>query len=79
MALSIRDPNVEKLARKLAASRGTNMTRAIAAALEEALENEHKKIPLADKLKPLIDDFIAKHPVIRPPLTKEEMDEMWGQ
>jgi antitoxin VapB len=38
MALSIRNPNAEKLARELAAESGENITQAITHALEERLE-----------------------------------------
>ncbi len=79
MALSIRDPNVEKLARKLAASRGTNMTRAIEGALEEALKSDLDKVPMQDRVMKLVREFNKKYPSVRPPLTKDEIDDMWGQ
>jgi hypothetical protein len=79
MALSIRDPNVEKLARRLAVSRGTNMTRAIEGALAEALENDRRYEAMPDRVMRLVRDFNKTYPPVRPPLTKEEIDKMWGQ
>ena len=43
MALSIRDPKTDRLARELAALTGETMTEAIRTALEERLERERRQ------------------------------------
>jgi len=53
MALSIRNPKAEKLARELAAESGENITQAIIQALEERLQRlrgRSKAIDLAEEL-----------------------------
>jgi len=45
MALSIKNPEVDRLARELAEVTGENMTEAICKALEERLEKEKGKKP----------------------------------
>ena len=53
MALSIRNPKAEKLARELAAESGENITQAIIHALEERLQRlrgRSKAIDLAEEL-----------------------------
>jgi antitoxin VapB len=79
MGISIRDPQVAQLARELARLRKTNMTEAIAHALRNELERERNKRPLEDRLEDLANETMA---MARPgghALTKEEIDELWGQ
>ena len=79
MGISIRDPQVAQLARELARLRKTNMTEAIAHALRNELERERNKRPLEDRLEGLANETMA---MARPgghSLTKEEIDELWGQ
>lgn len=51
MALSIRDPRTDELARRLAERTGETLTEAVRRALEERLERERRRgSPLAERL-----------------------------
>ena len=77
MALHIRDDRALKLAKKLAARRGTTMTRAVVEALEGALAREQR--PLAERLAEIADDIKRLgDPKRGRPVTKQEIDELWG-
>jgi antitoxin VapB len=81
MGISIRDPEVGELARELARLRKTNMTEAIAHALRAELKRERRqdKRPLAERLEELADETLA---MARPGghvMTKDEIDDLWGQ
>jgi hypothetical protein len=79
MGISIRDPEVGELARELARLRKTNMTKAIAHALRSELKREREKRPLEDRLEDLANETVA---MARPGghiMTKDEIDELWGQ
>jgi hypothetical protein len=80
MALSIRNPRVEELARKLAVKRKTTMTDVIAKALEkdDKAESETDKRPLREKMRELAEDFKRKGKPGGHIMTKEEIDRMWG-
>ena len=79
MGISIRDPEVGALARELAALRSTNMTEAIAHALKEELRREREKVPLVERLGRLADETLAMAGPNRREVTKEEIDDLWGQ
>ncbi len=77
MALHIRDERAGKLAKKLAARRGTTMTQAVVEALQGALAREER--PLAERLAEIADDIKRKgDPKRGRPVTKQEIDELWG-
>ncbi len=79
MGISIRDPEVGRLARELARLRKTNMTEAIGHALRSELTRERAKRPLEDQLEDLANETLA---MARPGghvMTKDEIDELWGQ
>ncbi len=79
MGISIRDPEVGELARELARLRKTNMTEAIAHALRSELKRERGKRPLEERLEDLANETVA---MARPGghvMTKDEIDELWGQ
>jgi len=79
MGISIRDPEVGELARELARLRKTNMTEAIAHALRSELKRERDKRPLAERLEELADETLA---MARPGghvMSKDEIDDLWGQ
>jgi antitoxin VapB len=79
MGISIRDPEVGELARELARLRKTNMTKAIAHALRSELKRERERRPLEDRLEDLANETVA---MARPGghiMTKDEIDELWGQ
>ena len=79
MALSIRDPEVGSLARKLADLRKTNMTEAIAFALRNELKRERDKRPLAERLEELAQQLKAEAGPNPREVTKDDIDAMWGQ
>jgi antitoxin VapB len=79
MGISIRDPEVGELARELARLRKTNMTEAIGHALRRELKRERDKRPLEERLEDLANETVA---MARPgghAMTKDEIDELWGQ
>jgi antitoxin VapB len=77
MALHIRDERAATLARRLAKRRGTSMTRAVVEALEGALARDER--PLADRLADIARDAKRRgDPKRRRPVTKREIDELWG-
>jgi antitoxin VapB len=79
MGISIRDPEVGKLARELASLRKTNMTEAIAHALRSELKRERDKRPLAERLEGLVARARAEAGPNPRDVTKEDIDAMWGQ
>jgi antitoxin VapB len=79
MGISIRDPEAGRLARELAALRRTTMTEAIAHALRAELERERKKTPLVERLRRLADGTVAMAGPNPREVTKEEIDDLWGQ
>jgi antitoxin VapB len=79
MGISIRDPKVGELARELARLRKTNMTEAIAHALRSELKLEREKTPLAERLRRLAEETIAMGRPGGHVMTKEEIDDLWGQ
>jgi len=77
MALHIRDERAATLARRLAKRRGTTMTQAVVEALEGALKREER--PLAEVLAEIAADLKRKgDPKRGRPITKQEIDELWG-
>jgi len=79
VSLSIRDPEVGELARKLADLRKTNMTEAIAFALRNELKREREKRSLAERLEELAQKLKAEAGPNPRDVTKEDIDAMWGQ
>jgi antitoxin VapB len=77
MALHIRDDRAATLARRLAKRRGTTMTRAVVEALEGALAREER--PLAERLADIARDLKrGGDPKRGRPVTRQEIDELWG-
>ena len=79
VGLSIRSSEVEALAGDLAQRRGTNMTEAIEHALRAELQREERKLPLAERLGALAERIRAEAGPNARDVTKEEIDDMWGQ
>jgi antitoxin VapB len=77
--LSIRDPRAAELAKELAAKRKTSMTEAIIVALENELRREREKIPLPERLAKLAEKARALAGSNPRDMTKDEIDDMWGQ
>jgi antitoxin VapB len=77
MALHIRDERALKLAKKLAARRGTTMTQAVVDALQGALAREGR--PLRERIAEIADelDRLGNRARGHAP-TKQEIDELWG-
>ncbi len=77
MALHIRDQRAAKLARRLAARKGTTMTQAVVEALEGALAREER--PLAERLDEIAREAerLGNRARGRTP-TKQEIDDLWG-
>jgi antitoxin VapB len=79
MPLSIRDPRAAALARDLAKRRGTTMTQAIICALEAEIERDRQSLPLSDRLLRTAAEFNEGVDPHRRMMTKDEIDEMWGE
>jgi antitoxin VapB len=79
MGLSIRSGEVATLARELARRRRSNMTEAIAHALRSELARTPKKPTVSDIVDDLAAEFDALAGPNRREVTKDEIDEMWGQ
>ena len=76
MALSIRHPEAGRLARELAARRGTTMTDAIIGALREALGREEKRRDPEEVYERLME--ISKRCAALPVLDHRSEDEILG-
>ncbi len=61
MGISIKNDEVEKMARALAQRHGVGLTEIIHEALREKMEREERKPSLAERIKP-IQDRIASYP-----------------
>jgi antitoxin VapB len=76
MAISITDPETERLARMLARRRHTSVAEAVHEALREGLRREEGRVP-DDELKEAIME-IARRSGARPRLTGRTPDEIIG-
>lgn len=72
MALSIKDPETDRLARALAAATGESLTEAIRRALEERLAREtHRSRRGFDAEIRRIQEYVARLPVLDPRSAEE--------
>jgi hypothetical protein len=78
MAISIRNPRVEEIARDLAAKRNMTMTDVIVKALEKEAMVDMDNRPLRDQLKDIADNLKRKGKPGGHKMTKDEIDRMWG-
>ncbi|MFH1555734.1 MAG: transcriptional regulator [Rhizobiales bacterium 17-65-6] len=76
--LQIRDERARELAQQLATRRRVTMTEAVIQALEGELNREKEKEPLASRLKQIATALAAEAKPGGKPMTKDEIDEMWG-
>ena len=76
MALSIRNPKAEKLARKLAAESGETITQAITHALEERLERLRGRSTTTDLMEEILK--ISKRCSTIPDQDQRSADEILG-
>lgn len=60
MPLNIRSEEVNRLAEKLAAAKGTNKTLAVKLALENELRRVGETVPLRERLRPLQDRILSR-------------------
>ena len=78
MPLQIRDERASRLARELANRLHTTMTEAVVRALENALAAEKKKESVAEAARRVADDLRARARGPGRDLTKDEIDDLWG-
>ncbi|WP_309085842.1 type II toxin-antitoxin system VapB family antitoxin [Chelativorans sp.] len=60
MPLNIRSEEVNQLAEALAERLHVTKTEAVKRALENELQRQDKKVPLRERLKPLLDEIAAR-------------------
>lgn len=76
--LQIRDIRARELAQRLAAQRGVTMTEAVIQALQEELRRARAVEPLAARIGRMAADLAQHAGPNRRPMTKDEIDAMWG-
>ena len=59
MAFHVRDKATDTLVRELARVKGVGLTEAVKAAAEAELKRERDKLPLYERIKPIIDEIAA--------------------
>lgn len=59
MALHIRDPETDRLARELARLQNKGITEVVRSALEARLAEERRKVPLAERIRDLQDEVAS--------------------
>jgi antitoxin VapB len=79
MNLQIRDPRARDMARKLAVMNDCTMTEAVVDALDFRLRKINEEIPLIERVKKIQADLRAMAGPNGRDMTKEEIDDMWGQ
>ena len=79
MGISIRDPEVGELARELARLRKTNMTEAIAHALAQRIEARARQAAARGAARRAREETERWQGRVGRVMTKEEIDELWGQ
>lgn len=77
--LQIRDPRAKELARQLADVRQTTMTDVVVTALEAELARQAEVEPLIVRIRRIADDLASKSNGRGRAMTKDEIDDMWGQ
>lgn len=79
MGMNIKNPNVERLARELAAQTGETITTAIQGAIEEKLQRLERDRDLAERIRQ-VDEILARIPAPPSGLTSDHSDlyDEWG-
>ncbi len=78
MAISLKDPETDRLAREVAALTGETLTEAVRKALAERLERERRKHPLVDDNLAERLDAIALHCAQLPDQDTRSAEEIIG-
>ena len=78
MTLQIRDERARELAQELAERRNTTLTGAVIQALEEELRRENAKEKLSDRIARIAADLKSKAGPRGRPVSKAEIDDLWG-
>lgn len=77
MTLHIRDDKAAELARRLAKREGVSVDEAVLRALEAALAQDNR--PLTERIGEIRAELHRlSHPEQGRPVTKQEIDELWG-
>jgi antitoxin VapB len=77
MAFHIRDEETDQLARKLARIKKVGLTEAVKASLRDAVRKEEAKVPLMERLRPILDE-IKKYPETGKKADKKFFDDLSG-
>jgi antitoxin VapB len=77
MAFHVRDKETDELVRRLAHREGIGLTEAVKRAVRNELEREEKKVPLWEKVKPILDE-IDQYPDTGLKADKAFFDELSG-
>jgi antitoxin VapB len=77
MGLTIRDPYVAHLAKKIASRDGTTMTAVVRKLLEKEDFNATKDLSISEKLSLLSKEALAMAKPGGHTMTKEEIDDLW--
>ena len=78
MAFHVRDPRADTLVREVARLRGEGITETIKVVFDAELQRQKARVPLRDRLRPLIDEINAL-PSPGPKADKAFFDDLWGQ
>ena len=78
MTLQIRDERAQELAQMLAEKRNMTVADAVIYALEEELRRMNIRTPLSVRVSRLADELKAQAGPNGRPVSKNEVDEMWG-
>jgi antitoxin VapB len=73
MGMSIKNSEVERLAKELAAETGESLTAAIRIAIEERLERLRRERDVAEKIR-RIDEIVDALPPVPPGVTSDHSD-----
>ncbi|MBN8996017.1 MAG: type II toxin-antitoxin system VapB family antitoxin [Rhizobiales bacterium] len=77
MAFHVRDKETDELVRRLAQREGIGLTEAVKRAVRNELEREERKVPLWEKVKPILDE-IDRYPDTGLKADKAFFDELSG-
>ena len=79
MAFHVRDPATDEAVRRLAKLKGKSLTATIRDAVEREYEQEYRKIPLLERLKPIWEELDRISKPGGKPADKAFFDELSGE